>query len=91
MELFVGLYAGVGIGGGDAIVVTGCSGCAFIWKKAIAINSAAIHMRRIPMRTIVRIAPINSSSAAVENKPRALQCIYRKGQRHGWKTTILIR
>ena len=45
MECFVEFYTGVGVDGGGAIVDTGCSGCGFIWKKAIAINSAAIHIR----------------------------------------------
>ncbi len=47
----------------------GCSGCGFIWKKAIAINSTATHIRMAPTKIIIKNAPINSSKAPVENKP----------------------
>ena len=69
MEMFVGFQTGVGIDGEGTTVATGCSGCGFIWKKAIAINSTAINIRMKPMKTIVRNPPMRSSRAAVENKP----------------------
>ena len=55
--------------GGGIIVAAGCSGCGFIWKKAIAIKSTATHISMKPMMIIVRNAPISSIIDAVENKP----------------------
>jgi len=72
MECFVGFfgfYTGVGVDYEGAIVAAGCSGCGFIWKKAIAINSAAIHIRMTPIKIIVRNAPMISNRAPVENRP----------------------
>ena len=50
------------------MVAAGCSGCGFIWKKAIAIKSTAIHIRIMPIKIIVRNAPMSSSKDPVENK-----------------------
>ena len=49
------------------MVSMGCSICGFIWKKAIAIKSTAIHIRTKPITGI--IAPARSSNPAVPNKP----------------------
>jgi hypothetical protein len=62
-------YTGVGVDDGGATAEGACSGCGLIWKKAITINNTPIHIRRRPMMTIVRHAPIISSRPAVENKP----------------------
>ncbi len=51
------------------MVVEGGSTCSLSWKKAIAINSVAIHIRIKPMKSIDRIAPINNRIPAVPNKP----------------------
>ena len=70
LGLLLSSHAGIGGGGGVDIAATGCcSGCVFIWKKAIAINSAAIHMRMKPMAIIARNAPMSSRIAPVENRP----------------------
>ena len=67
--MFVGFRLALALMVGAAIVDTGCSGCGFIWKKAIAINNAAIHIRMKPMKIIVRNAPMSSSKPPVENNP----------------------
>jgi len=47
-----------------------CSASDFIWKNAIAINSAATHIRMKPVpKAIVRNAPMSSNRPPVENNP----------------------
>ena len=56
------------IGGAVGVVGYACWG--FIWKKAIASNSAEIQIRINPMpKRTINAAPMNISNPAVENKP----------------------